>query len=172
MNIRLATFDDIFQIMSLLSRVVPAMNSLGNYQWDSQYPNEEVFKNDISLKQLWIAEVNSTIAGITAITTDQEAEYAEVGWDITEQAIVTHRLAVDTNFRGMGIARALLLRAEEEAIRRNIHVLRIDTNTNNEATRALFPKLGYRYSGEIGLGFRPNLRFCCYEKRLPEKENG
>lgn len=68
----------------------------------------------------------------------------------------------------MGIARALLQQAEEEAFRRNIKVLRIDTNINNEATRALFPKLGYRYSGEIGLAFRPNLRFCCYEKRLPE----
>ena len=28
------------------------------------------------------------------------------------------------------------------------------------------PKLGYTYAGEIGLGFRPGLRFRCYEKRL------
>jgi hypothetical protein len=26
--------------------------------------------------------------------------------------------------------------------------------------------LGYVFAGEIGLGFRPNLRFYCYEKRL------
>lgn len=164
--VRLASPQDIPQILELLKSVVPAMNALGNYQWDSHYPNEEVFKKDISLSQLWVAEVDSAIAGISAITTDQEPEYAEAGWDITEPAIVTHRLAVNINFRGMGIARALLMKAEEEATRRNIAVLRIDTNTNNEATRALFPKLGYLYSGEIGLGFRPNLRFCCYEKRL------
>ena len=30
----------------------------------------------------------------------------------------------------------------------------------------LFPKLGYELAGEIGLGFRPGLRFLCYEKRL------
>ena len=166
MIIRRAHIDDIPQIMELLKMVVPAMNALGNYQWDSQYPNEEVFHQDISRNQLWVAEIDSAIAGISAITTDQEPEYAAVGWDITEEAIVTHRLAVNVNFRGRGVARALLVAAEEEAVRRNIKVLRIDTNTNNEATRALFPKLGYQYCGEIGLGFRPGLRFCCYEKRL------
>ena len=34
------------------------------------------------------------------------------------------------------------------------------------ATQRLFPRLGYRFAGEIGLAFRPGLRFFCYEKRL------
>jgi hypothetical protein len=34
----------------------------------------------------------------------------------------------------------------------------------------LFPKLGYTLAGEIGLGFRPGLRFLCYEKRLQKQE--
>jgi ribosomal protein S18 acetylase RimI-like enzyme len=164
--IRLAASEDIPKIMYLLRTIVPAMEAVGNYQWDSQYPNADVFASDIAMNQLWVAEVNSAIAGFAAITTDQEAEYAEVGWDLSETAIVTHRLAVGVQYRGLGIAKALLMQAEEEAVKRNIHILRIDTNTNNEATQALFPKLGYQYSGEIGLGFRPNLRFRCYEKRL------
>lgn len=172
MIIRPATIGDLPGIMEMLKAVIPAMQAAGNDQWDSHYPNEEVFKDDMIKNQLWVAEVKEAIAGIAAITTDQEPEYAEVGWDITETAIVTHRLAVGVNFRGLGIAKALLLQAEEEAVKRNISVLRIDTNTNNEATRALFPKLGYQYSGETGLGFRPNLRFCCYEKRIkPVVEN-
>lgn len=166
MIIRQATNSDLPQIMEMLKAVVPAMQAAGNDQWDSHYPNENVFKADILKNQLWVAEVNQAIAGVAAITTDQEPEYAEVGWDISETAIVTHRLAVGVNFRGMGIAKALLLQAEQEALKRNISALRIDTNTNNAATRALFPKLGYQYSGEIGLGVRPNLRFCCYEKRI------
>jgi RimJ/RimL family protein N-acetyltransferase len=51
-------------------------------------------------------------------------------------------------------------------VERGIGVLRVDTNTQNEATQRLFPKLGYELAGEIGLGFRPGLRFLCYEKRL------
>lgn len=166
MLIRHATLNDIPQIMQLIAEVVPAMNASGNFQWDSTYPNAEVFEKDIALNQLWVADVDSAIAGISAITTDQEAEYAEVGWDINETAIVTHRLAVSEKYRGQGIGAALLMQAEKEAVDRNINLLRIDTNTNNQATQKLFPKFGYQFAGEIGLGFRPNLRFYCYEKRV------
>lgn len=166
MLIRLATLKDIPAIMQLIAEVVPAMNAAGNFQWDGTYPNHNVFENDIAQHQLWIADVEGDVAGIAAITTDQEPEYANIGFDLTETAIVTHRLAVSDKYRNMGIASALLKHAEQVAAERGVNVLRIDTNTNNKATRQLFPKLGYEFSGEISLGFRPNLRFYCYEKRL------
>jgi len=81
-----------------------------------------------------------------------------------------HRLAVDPVFRGAGVAAALMQRAEVVAAERGITVLRVDTNTQNEATQRLFPKLGYCLAGEIGLEFRPGLRFFCYEKRLRENQ--
>jgi ribosomal protein S18 acetylase RimI-like enzyme len=166
MNIRLAALNDIPQIMQIITDVVPLMIASGNLQWDNTYPNPKVFERDISLNQLWVVDIEGNIAGVTAITTDQEAEYAEVGWDINEAAIVTHRLAVSPHYRGRGIAEALLMQAEREAIRLGIAMLRIDTNTHNQATQKLFPKLGYVYAGEIGLSFRPGLRFLCYEKKL------
>jgi GNAT superfamily N-acetyltransferase len=166
MTIRLATLNDLPPILQLIAEVVPDMNAAGNFQWDNTYPNAKVFENDIAYGQLWVADADGDIAGIAAITTDQEPEYAEVDWDLNEIAIVTHRLAVSARHRGQGIAASLLQQAEKEAISRGIKTLRIDTNSNNKATRQLFPKLGYEFAGEIGLGFRPNLRFYCYEKRL------
>jgi ribosomal protein S18 acetylase RimI-like enzyme len=166
MNIRLAVTEDIPQIMELIKAVVPLMRASGNFQWDDTYPNPEVFANDIADGQLWVAEINGQIAGVTAITTEQYDEYALVGMDITQTAIVTHRLAVNVNFRGMGIAEALLKQAEVVAKNRGINILRIDTNSNNKATRRLFPKVGYEFMGEMPLKFRPNLRFYCYEKVL------
>jgi GNAT superfamily N-acetyltransferase len=166
MTVRLATKTDVPEIMALINEVVPAMNAAGNFQWDNTYPNARVFEEDIERTQLWVAVTDDEIAGIAAITTDQEAEYADVGWDINETAIVTHRLAVNPKHRGKGIAAVLLAQAEHEAIKRDIKLLRIDTNTANEATKRLFPKLGYQLAGEIGLGFRPNLRFYCYQKAL------
>jgi ribosomal protein S18 acetylase RimI-like enzyme len=168
MRIRLANHEDIPALMTLMRRVVPLMIASGNLQWDESYPNEEVFGRDIDLRQLWIAEIDSAIAGIAAITMDQEPDYAQVGWDIEEPAIVVHRLAVDPAFRGAGVARALMQKAEEVAADRGLTVLRVDTNTQNEATQKLFPHLGYELAGEIGLQFRPGLRFFCYEKRLPK----
>lgn len=152
--------------MELLKAVVPLMNAAGNWQWDDTYPNPAVFEKDISLNQLWLADLAGDIAGIAAITTDQDAEYAQVGWDLNETAIVTHRLAVSPDHQGKGIAVALMEQAEKVTVNRHITVLRVDTNSRNEATQKLFPKLGYTYAGEIDLAFRPGLRFYCYEKRL------
>jgi len=165
-QVRQGTSQDIPAIMALVRRVVPLMRASGNLQWDETYPNAEVFERDVELAQLWVAEIVSEIAGVAAITTDQEPEYANVGWDISEPAIVVHRVAGDPAFRGQGVAAALMLQAEKVARSRGIAVLRVDTNTQNAATQKLFPKLGYMLSGETELGFRVGLRFLCYEKRL------
>jgi GNAT superfamily N-acetyltransferase len=166
MRIRLAIREDVPALMEIMRRVVPLMRAAGNLQWDETYPNETVFQRDIDLGQLWVADAGGGVGGLAAITTDQEPDYAQVGWDINEPAVVVHRLAVDPAFRGAGIAGALMQKAEVVAAERGIFVLRVDTNTQNAATQRLFPKLGYQLAGEIGLQFRPGLRFFCYEKRL------
>ena len=170
MDIRLATLNDIEPIMHLVAEVVPLMNASGNFQWNSTYPNAGVFTGDINQNQLWVAEIDGQIAGVTAITTDQQAEYANVGMDTNEIAIVTHRLAVSIHHRGLRIAEALLLQAEKVALKHGIYILRIDTNSNNKATRRLFPKMGYEFMGDTAFRFRPNLRFYCYEKVLVSGE--
>ncbi len=166
MIIRQATNADLPSLMSLVRHIVPLMHESGNFQWDDHYPNEAVFGQDIDKNQLWVADINGHLAGFAALTEDQEAEYAQVGFDLSQRAIVTHRLAVDPSFRGQGVAVALLAQAEQVAIERDIAFLRIDTNSENQITQRLFPKLGYQYAGEITLGFRPGLRFMAYEKKL------
>ena len=166
MTVRIATPADLPALVNLLKRVIPLMNQAGNFQWDNHYPNETVFSQDIAKGQLWVAEIDNQLAGVAALTEDQEPEYAQVGFDLNERAIVTHRLAVDPAFQGQGVALALLAQAEQLALERGIRFLRIDTNSENQITQKLFPKAGYRYAGEITLGFRPGLRFLAYEKQL------
>jgi GNAT superfamily N-acetyltransferase len=166
MQVRTATLEDVSVIMILVSRVVPLMLVSGNLQRDESYPNAEVFISDINKGQLWLAESDGQIAGVAAITTDQDPEYAEVGWDLDELSIVVHRLAVDPGFQGKGVARALMNHAELVARSKNILVLKVDTNINNALTQSLFPRLGYLAVGEISLNLRPGQRFKCYEKRL------
>ncbi len=99
MTIRLAAITDIPGIMRVINEVVPLMRSSGNFQWDDTYPNALVFEEDIAAGQLWVADADGDIAGVTAITTEQYPEYADVGMDINETAIVTHRLEVSTRYR-------------------------------------------------------------------------
>jgi ribosomal protein S18 acetylase RimI-like enzyme len=166
MEIRRGTRDDLPALMALVRRVMPLMLAAGNLQWDENYPNQLVFEHDIEKSQLWVAEVGGVIAGVAAITTDPEPEYAQAGLDIEEPAVIIHRLAVDPAFRGNGVGSGLMQQAEQIAIERGITAVRVDTNTQNPETQRLFPRLGYRLAGEISLQVRPNLRFLCYEKRL------
>lgn len=166
MQLRQATLADVPSVLALIRRVVPSMLASGNLQWDDLYPNAQVFEHDVALNQLWLAEVDGELAGVVAITSEKEPEYAHVGWDFAEPAIVIHRLAVDPSFRGHGIAAALMSQAETVARTSGLGVLRTDTSADNQATQRLFPKLGYTFSGEISLQFRPGMRVLCYEKRL------
>jgi ribosomal protein S18 acetylase RimI-like enzyme len=164
MNIRLAVTADIPQIMHLVSKVIPHMHNTGNFQWGNDYPNPDVFAKDIAMDQLWVADLEDLVVGVSAITTDQDPEYVDAGWDINENAIVTHRLAVDPDCQGKGIAKALMAQAEQVAKARNIAILRVDTNSENLATQSLLLKMGYEFSGEIGLAKRPGLKFLCFQK--------
>ncbi|GAA4027687.1 GNAT family protein [Hymenobacter glaciei] len=163
---RRATLTDLPAILALVRRVVPLMQASGNFQWSVDYPNAEVFTNDIEQRHLWVAELDGAVAGVAALTQDQDDEYAQADWDVTQPALVTHRLAVDPAAQGQGVALALMEQAEKQAVAQGLNFLRVDTNSENTATQRLFPKLGYRFAGEITLAFRPGLRFFCYEKRL------
>lgn len=166
LTLRRAMSADLPAIIQLVGQVVPLMNAVGNYQWTNEYPNEAVFEKDIAQNHLWVAELDGELAGVAALTQDQDAEYADADWDAAEPALVTHRLAVAPSAHGRGIAQALLQQAEHEARALGLRTLRVDTNSENAATQRLFPKLGYRFAGEIKLAFRPGLRFFCYEKQL------
>jgi ribosomal protein S18 acetylase RimI-like enzyme len=52
-------------------------------------------------------------------------------------------LATDPDLRRRGAARALLGEAEEQARRRRLHAVALDTTVHNEAARALYASAGY-----------------------------
>jgi len=167
MLLRPATVADLPAILALVRRVVPLMQAAGNQQWTTDYPNAAVFGEDISRGHLWLAEREGHVAAVAALTHNhQDPEYAQADWDFAEPALVVHRLAVDPAQQGHGLAAALLQQAEILARQQGLRTLRVDTNSENAATQRLFPKLGYRFAGEITLAFRPGLQFFCYEKWL------
>jgi ribosomal protein S18 acetylase RimI-like enzyme len=170
MSIRLAVREDVAAVTGLLRRVVPVMLAAGNLQWDEGYPNAAVFELDVARKQLWMAEIDGVFAGMIAVTTDPEAEYAQAGWKVEGPAVMVHRLAVDPEFRGAGVAVTLMRKAEEVAAQRGSSAVRTDTSVENATAQRLFSKLGYELAGEIGLSFRPGLRVLCYEKRLNQAQ--
>ena len=83
------------------------------------------FLEDIEKNQLWVCQVSTphvipsrgnpdrtNIAGVCAITCDQSPEYADCGWDLSEDAAVPHRLAIHPDYQRLGIAKSFLQKAE------------------------------------------------------------
>jgi ribosomal protein S18 acetylase RimI-like enzyme len=187
--IRLATEDDLSGIMSIVNKVIPIMNSAGNFQWDATYPNEPKFLTDISNQELWVAcwcetkhessaqtkllddESNRIskhkVVGVCAITSDQDEGYRQCGWDISIPCVVPHRLAIHPDYQGKGVAQSLLLKAEQIGREKGYRYFRVDTNKLNIPMQTLFKKMGYSYCGEITLSAKAEeLRYVCFEKVL------
>ncbi len=164
---RLAVLNDLPAISSIASQAVILMNSEGNFQWNSDYPTRIHFEKDISDGTLWVAIVDNTVAGFAALTVDQPHEYGNVGWDLTEQCIVPHRLAVSPQFRGRGVAQELMKTAEKLTTERGFRNIRVDTNSSNTKMQSVFLKLGYVFAGQTRLTGKPDdMLFNCYSKAV------
>lgn len=175
LRVRLATAADLPAALDIIRRVVPLMLADGNEQWQLDYPNAEVLGRDVAAGQLWVATDAGSggdaavVVGLAAITSAREPEYERLEkWagGPAAPAVVVHRLATHPDWRGRGVAAAIMQQAERVAAAAGIRFVRVDTNLANAATQKLFPKLGFSYVGEITLDFRPGLRFVCYEKVL------
>jgi len=175
---RLATVNDLKLIHVFLPGVIDAMQATGNYQWSDTYPTDVEFLNDIKLKRLWVVATRSIgvsvsgaedVAGFAAITMDQSPEYVQCGWDITEEAVVAHRLCSNPRYRGKGVAQMLYGQCEVVARDRGIKRLRVDTCSENIPMNSVIKKCGYLYVGQCSLGLTgkgEGHMFNCYERNL------
>lgn len=166
LSIRLATFEDINQIMLLVRRVTELLNQQGNYQWDKNYPQQSIFEQDIRQKTLFVAHWGQQLLGVVCINTQQAAEYSGLNWQSRgNDFYVIHRLAVDALHQMSGIGKALLHFADQHALLNNKQYIKADTFEGNEIANSLFAKQGYQYKGNIQYeGYKGG--YCCYEKQL------
>jgi GNAT superfamily N-acetyltransferase len=135
-SIRLGVMEDIPIIMTMIrEHVVPKMKAVGNTQWGDDYPNAEVFEDDVRLGQLYVACIASEermeeLVGAGAITTEQCHEYQQCGLDTSIPCVSPHRLAAHPNHAGRGIGRMLMLQAEEVCRKKSIDRIRGNINTS------------------------------------------
>lgn len=164
--IRKATIKDLPQIMDIINEIVKEMQIIQNYQWNSTYPTSSVFLNDIKNENLYVyQDISNEIIGLICVDCHQPNEYKNLNWSLSNEAIVIHRMAVNTNFRGKNIGRTLMNHAEKLARKSNISILKTDTYSTNINMNALIKKLEYSFVGEINIMERPH-PFYCYEKIL------
>jgi GNAT superfamily N-acetyltransferase len=103
------------------------------------------------------------LVGYMALNDEYAPEYDSIKWNTTGSALIVHRLSVISAKQGSGIARTLMLYAEQYAKENNYCSLRLDAFVKNSFANRLYTKMGYDKPGIIEL--RKGL-FNCYEKRI------
>src|SRR6266702_4248303 len=131
MKIRLASSQDVYEIMKLIRSCVCHMESQGINQWDDIYPDEANVQRDIGLHELYLLEQDSRLCGIITLNEFQEPAYQEMNWQFGGKALVVHRLAIEPSYQGKGFARELMQFALEFAKERQYETIRLDAFAYN-----------------------------------------
>ncbi len=150
-------------VMEIIRDAVQDMEARGIHQWDEIYPGREIISTDIaagSLYGLWLEDI---LAGIIVLNKDQSSEYQTVDWQDRVRPLVMHRLCIKPAFQGQGLARMLVLFAEEFARRHQYTSIRLDAFEHNPDALRLYDSMQYQRRSLIIFRKGP---FYCYEKVL------
>lgn len=133
------------------------MSESGRNQWTEEYPSYTQIEADIASGDAYvICDDDGTPHAYACITARPEPAYDSPNacWLSHGGYMVIHRLAVSAASRGRGLARMMLMYAEELCRRSGIGSIRIDTNHDNAEMLGLVSSLGYASCGTVSYGPR------------------
>ncbi|KDR96617.1 L-amino acid N-acyltransferase YncA [Peptoclostridium litorale DSM 5388] len=162
---RKSTPKDLDGIMEIIKAIVKEMNSYGNYQWNESYPSPDDFTDDMEKGNLYVEELDGKIASFICLNCVEAPEYKELEWSIDQKALVVHRMGVNPNFRGRGLAKKLMEFADELAVAKDLNYIRVDTSSQNAKMNSLITKCGFKYIGTVQFAGVDG-DFCCYDKLI------
>jgi ribosomal protein S18 acetylase RimI-like enzyme len=153
---------EIDQVMLLIKAAVTKMERDGIHQWDDDYPNTQIISEDIASSTLYGISADNCLAGIIVLNESLSPEYQSIPWtDKNGQPLVIHRLCIHPDFQGQGLAKKLVLFAENYARENKYSSIRLDAFINNKTALGLYDALNYRNRGRVTFRIGD---FCCYEK--------
>lgn len=135
---------ELQNVMGVVSRAVQWMHDNGSIQWNETYPAISDFQLDVEHGALWGIYEEEMLCGVCAVDQQAYPEYGVVQWENTHMPVFyLHRVAVDPQKHGRGLAGDLICHAIRYARQQGGYALRTDTNEKNIPMRRTFEKLGF-----------------------------
>ncbi|SDK56477.1 Acetyltransferase (GNAT) family protein [Pedobacter sp. ok626] len=161
--IRKAMPNDLDIIEEVLEDVKSRMYDDGIDQWDADYPNKDILKQDIQRQVGYVYIENNELLSYMVFNESCDKEYYLLMWKYPSPFLVIHRLFVSPLAQAKGISTKMIRFAEQYAIEHNYLSIRLDAFSLNETANTVYLKKGYEFVGTVI--FRKGL-FNCYEKAI------
>lgn len=166
MEFRTATIDDLDALVALYGAATQDMLRQGIDQWDEYYPDREILTEDVESGDMTLGLLDGEPACAWVVNREYEPEYELGTWEHTGgDFCVLHRLCVNPELQGRGLARQAMARMEKNALDKGFDSVRLDVFSQNLHAQRLYERLGYKRTGEVR--FRKGI-FYLMEKGLEE----
>lgn len=154
MKFEKANLKDVNEIMDIIKKTQIHFKNQGINQWQNNYPNHQIIKDDIEDNNSYILKQDQVIIGTASVSFDGEETYETIyngQWLSHDKYAVIHRMAVDFNQRGTGVASIFLKEIENLCIHNEVYSIKVDTHRENIPMQKLLLKNGYKECGIIYL---------------------
>lgn len=158
---------DIDDIIKIIKGAQEHFKSQGIDQWQNNYPNAQVIMDDMENNESYVLKHEGNVIGTTYLSFAGEDTYEIIHdgeWLSHEEYAVIHRMAIDFNLRGTGLAYIFLKAIEELCIDRKINSIKVDTHRENIPMQKLLKKNNFKKCGIIYL--KDGNERIAYEKIL------
>lgn len=157
MTIELAQMSQLDALEKFFNEINEALE--GSYygpEWKKGiYPTRSDAEMNIKNKSLYVAKTENQIVGTVSLSPTQEPAYEQASWKIKAKAsevLVVRLFAVHPDFKGQGIAKALLAFAKSKAKELECKTIRLDVVNQNVPACQLYEKSGFEYVATVDLG--------------------
>ena len=164
MILRPTKIEDISRVIDIINQAKTYFKNNDIDQWQDGYPNEETIEKDIENNEAYVLEEDGVILGTCMVTIHGEPAYKRIEGKCILNCpyICVHRIAVDNEYKGKGLASTIL--DQVVAMYPDYHSVRMDTHHDNLSMQSFLTKYGFKYCGEITLKSGALRR--AYEKRI------
>jgi len=168
-NFRKSKKEDLDRIMEIINNGKKFLKEQGVDQWQGGFPNSDLILDDMEKGYSYVLEEDGGIVGTAALCFDGESGYDKIHegeWLSNNEFLVLHRVAVDYEKKGSGLSAKIFKAAEDIALERGVHSIKIDTHEENKPMQRAVLKNGYQYCGIIYYHMDVVEKRLAYEKLI------
>ncbi len=152
-EIKRASYDNLEGIMSVIESGREYLAKQNIDQWQDNYPNIEVIKNDLDNVEAYILADGDNVAGYFTFCAPPEPQYEVIDdgkWlNDTDNYASMHHVVISSAYRGKGLAHKIYRFCENRARECGYLSLRVDTHSDNKIMRHTAEKNGFAFCGTV-----------------------